>query len=187
MKRIAIFASGRGSNGLKIINHLKNSSEHEVSTILSNNSTSGIIESAIKLDIPYLAFNRNDFYRSQEVLEYLKNYEIDYIILAGFMWLFPEYLIENYPEKVLNIHPSLLPKYGGKGMYGMHVHRAVHEKREEYSGITIHFVNPEYDKGRILLQTKVKLSKEDTPEEIESKVLRLEHHFYPRIVENYCK
>ncbi len=187
MKRIAIFASGRGSNALQIIKHLQDSTDQEVTTILSNNRESGIIESAIKLDIPYLDCNRSGLYRSKVVLEHLQRNKIDYIILAGFMWLFPLELLEHYPERVLNIHPSLLPKYGGKGMYGMHVHHAVHQQNETHSGITIHIVNPEYDKGRILLQTKVKLQENDTAEQIASKVLRLEHHFYPRIVANYCK
>ena len=187
MKRIAIFASGRGSNALKIIDYLQNSGDQQVVTILSNNKESGVIESAIKLNIPYLAFERYDLYKSDLVLEHLKAHNIDYIILAGFMWLFPEELLKHYPERVLNIHPALLPKYGGKGMYGLNVHREVLKHMEAYSGITIHLVNSEYDKGRILLQTKVRLNNSDSADDIAAKVLKLEHHFYPRLVASYCK
>ena len=139
------------------------------------------------MDIPCLVFNRKDFYNSSIVLEFLKDQNIDYLILAGFLWLIPDNLIESYSDKIINIHPSLLPKYGGKGMYGMHVHRAVKEHQDHYSGITIHLVNEKYDEGRILLQTKTKLEPTDSHEEIARKVLKLEHHFFPRVVAAYCK
>ena len=187
MTRIAIFASGRGSNALKIIDHLEEYENIAVGAILSNKQESGIVESAHKMDIPCLVFNRKDFYDSSIVLKFLKAQHIDYLILAGFLWLIPDNLIEFYSDKIINIHPSLLPKYGGKGMYGMHVHRAVKEHEDHYSGITIHLVNEKYDEGRILLQTKIKLEKSDSPEQIASKVLKLEHHFFPRVVAAYCK
>ena len=187
MTRIAIFASGRGSNALKILDHLKNQDKIQVSAILSNKQKSGIIESAQKRDIPSLVFNRSEFYDNTIVLDYLKEHEIDYLILAGFLWLIPDHLIRFYPDKIINIHPSLLPKYGGKGMYGINVHKAVKEHGDRYTGITIHLVNERYDEGRILLQSKVKLEKSDNPEEIAGKVLTLEHHFFPRVVAAYCK
>ncbi len=187
MTRIAIFASGRGSNALKIIDHLKNQDGILVSALLSNKQKSGIIESAQKRDIPSLVFNRSEFYDSTTVLDFLGEHKIDYLILAGFLWLIPDHLIRSYPDKIINIHPSLLPKHGGKGMYGIHVHRAVKEHGERYTGITIHLVNERYDEGRILLQSKVKLEESDSPKEIAAKVLKLEHHFFPRVVAAYCR
>ena len=187
MARIAIFASGRGSNALKIMDHLANKDSIQVKAILSNKRESGIVESANRMDIANLVFGRKDFYESSTVLDFLKEHNIDYLILAGFLWLIPDNLIKAYSDKVINIHPALLPKYGGKGMYGMHVHRAVKEHKEEYSGITIHLVNENYDEGRILFQTKTAISESDSPEEIGRKVLRLEHHFFPRVVAAYCK
>jgi phosphoribosylglycinamide formyltransferase-1 len=139
------------------------------------------------MDLPYLVFKRNEFYDTDTVLQFLRGRQIDYLILAGFLWLIPDNLIQTYSDRIINVHPSLLPKYGGKGMYGMHVHRAVKDQGDSYSGITIHLVNEEYDKGRVLLQTKTKLDPSDTPEVIAGKVLKLEHHFFPRVVAAYCK
>lgn len=187
MIRIAIFASGRGSNALKIIDHLKNQDGTQVSAILSNKQKSGIIESAHKMNIPSLVFKRSEFYDNTTVLDFLRQHKVDYLILAGFLWLIPDQLIRSYPDKIINIHPSLLPKYGGRGMYGMHVHRAVKEHGDSYTGITIHLVNERYDEGRILLQSRVQLEKSDSPEEIAGKVLKLEHHFFPRVIAAYCK
>jgi len=187
MTRIAIFASGRGSNALKIIDHLQERESIVVAAILSNKHESGIVKSAHKMDLPCLVFTRKDFYNSSIVLEFLEDHQIDYLILAGFLWLIPANLIESYSNKIINIHPALLPKYGGRGMYGMHVHRAVKENGDHYSGITIHLVNEKYDEGRILLQTKIKLEPSDNPEQIASKVLKLEHHFFPRVLSAYCK
>jgi len=166
MTRIAIFASGRGSNALKIIDHLYDNEGVSVAAILSNNQESGIVEATHQMDIPCLVFNRNEFNKSESVLSFLKDHDIDYLILAGFLWLIPDQLIKSYSDKIINIHPALLPKYGGKGMYGMHVHRAVKEHGDLYSGITIHLVNENYDEGRILLQTKIRLEQSDSPEDI---------------------
>ena len=138
MKKIAIFASGGGSNALKIIEHFANNDEVEVALIVSNKSKAGVLEKAKNHNIPTLIINRTSFRETEDVLTELQNRGIDFIALAGFLWLIPTYLVNAFPNRIVNIHPALLPKYGGKGMYGMNVHRAVHAAKEPFSGMTIH-------------------------------------------------
>lgn len=183
MNKIAIFASGSGSNAENIINFFKENKKIEISLVFSNNKNAGVIQRAVNLDIKYHIFSRTDFYNSEKVLQKLKSNNIDFIVLAGFMWLIPEYLIDTYPNKIINIHPALLPKYGGKGMYGINVHKAVLENRDSESGITIHYVNKEYDEGNIIFQAKCKVEANDTPETIAKKVHELEYKHFPKVIE----
>jgi len=183
MKRIAIFASGGGSNARKIIEHFEENSEIDVALIVTNKRNAGVLNHAREFDIPILIIDRNFFYNSEEILQILKNEQIDLIVLAGFLWLIPSYLIQNYLDKIINIHPSLLPKYGGKGMYGINVHKAVKENHENESGITIHFVNENFDEGNHIFQASINLDENDSPEEIAKKVLTLEHKHFPLVIE----
>jgi phosphoribosylglycinamide formyltransferase-1 len=182
MNKIAIFASGSGTNAENIINFFKENKKNEISIIFSNNKNAYVIQRAIKHGIKHQIFSRPDFYNSDNVLNILKENNINFIVLAGFMWLIPEYLINEYPNRIINIHPALLPKYGGKGMYGMNVHKAVVENRETESGITIHYVNKEYDKGNIIFQAKCTVSPNDTPEDVAEKVHKLEYTHFPPII-----
>jgi len=182
MKNIAIFASGSGSNAENIIKHFKAKNVH-VKLILSNKKDAYVLKRAENHNIPVLVFNRDSFYNTDQVLIILLSLEIDLIVLAGFLWLIPEYLIKAYPNKIINIHPALLPKYGGKGMYGINVHKAVIENKEKESGISIHYVNPVYDDGQIIFQAKCKVKATDTPEELAKKVHQLEYEYFPMIIE----
>jgi phosphoribosylglycinamide formyltransferase-1 len=181
--RIAIFASGTGSNAREIIKHFQNSDTISVSLIISNKQTAPVLDIGKQFDINTLVINRVSFYKSEEILKNLLDHKIDFIVLAGFMWLIPKYLVKNYDGKIINIHPALLPKYGGKGMYGMNVHKAVHEAKEPETGITIHFVNEHYDKGNIIFQAKCTLDVTDTAESIAQKVHKLEHQNFPKVIE----
>jgi len=182
MKRIALFASGTGSNALKIIEYFQEHPQIQCEILLSNKAKAPALEMAAKHGLKTRVLNRTEFYQSDKIVAELKDQSIDLLVLAGFLWLIPENLIAAFPNQIINIHPALLPKYGGKGMYGMNVHRAVAENQETESGITIHYVNAAYDEGAILFQTSCTLSPADTPEMIRSKVLRLEHqHFAPQI------
>ena len=183
MNKIAIFASGSGTNAENIIKFSKENKKIEISAIFSNNKNAYAIQRAINHNIKYHIFSRPDFYQSKKVLEILKSYNIDFIVLAGFLWLIPEYLIDAYPNKIINIHPALLPKYGGKGMYGMSVHKAVVENNEKETGITIHYVNREYDKGNTIFQAKCDVWPNDTPESIAKKVHELEYAHFPKVIE----
>jgi len=182
MNKIAIFASGSGTNAENLINFFKENKKIEISLIFSNNKNAGIIQRAVNLNVKCYIFSRTDFYESKEILQKLKENNINFIVLAGFLWLIPEYLIEAYPNKIINIHPALLPKYGGKGMYGMNVHKAVAENKESESGITIHYVNKEYDKGDVLFQAKCNVLPSDTPEDIAKKVHELEYEHFPKVI-----
>ncbi len=184
MNKIAIFASGSGTNAENIINFFKKNEKNEISIVFSNNKNAYVIQRAINHNIKHHIFSRPDFYRSDNVLKLLKENNINYIVLAGFLWLIPEYLINEYPDKIINIHPALLPKYGGKGMFGMNVHNAVVENKELETGITIHYVNKEYDKGDILFQAKCKVSSNDTPDNVAKKVHELEYNHFPKIIES---
>lgn len=183
MKRIAIFASGSGSNAEAIARHFVNRSDVQISLILTNNPDAGVIQRARRLRIPAVVFDKKTFYESDRILELLANQKIDLVVLAGFMMLIPEKLIQAFPEKMVNIHPALLPKYGGKGMYGHFVHEAVVAAGERQSGITIHFVNEVYDEGRIISQATCDLETTDSPEDVAQKVQALEHKHYPRVVD----
>lgn len=184
MKNIAIFASGSGTNAQNIVEYFINNKEINISLILSNNKNAFVLKRAEKLNIPFQAFDKSDFYKSSNVLDLLKDYSIDFIVLAGFLWLIPSKLIKEYSCKIVNIHPALLPKYGGKGMYGMKVHEAVKASGEIESGISIHYVNEKYDEGEIIFQATINVLVNDTPESIAQKIHKLEYKHFPEIIEN---
>lgn len=183
MKKIAIFASGSGSNAEQIGRYFEGRTDARVSLILTNNPGAGVIQRARQLHIPVVVFDRKLFYESGRIVELLLNEGVDLVVLAGFMMLIPENLIYAFPDRIMNIHPALLPSYGGKGMYGHYVHEAVVSAREKQSGITIHYVNEEYDRGEIIFQARVDLEPTDSPEEVARKVQVLEHMHYPRVVD----
>lgn len=186
-KRIAIFASGSGSNAQKIMEHFKRNSEAEVVLILTNNPQAYVLQRADNFEIPSHIFSRQEFYDTDDVIRLLKNLQVDLIVLAGFLWLVPPSLLKAFPNKIINLHPALLPKYGGKGMYGDHVHKAVLAAKEEESGITIHFVNEQFDEGEILHQSRFKIESGDNLEMIKFKGQQLEHQHFPRVIEGLLK
>jgi len=183
MKRIAIFASGNGTNAEKIINYFNGNNNISVDIILSNNPNAKVLERAKNHSITGISFNKDEFYRSSKIIELLENKSIDLIVLAGFMWLVPENLINAFPQKIINIHPALLPKYGGKGMYGDFVHKAVSEAKETSTGITIHYVNNKYDEGGIIFQTAFEITAGENPDIIAEKIHTLEHAHFPVVIE----
>lgn len=187
MHRIAVFASGSGSNAQKIFEHFAGLPDMAVSLLLSNKSGAAVMQRAEKFNIPTYAFTRADLYENGRVEEVLRERRIDFIVLAGFLWLVPVNLVSAYPGRIVNIHPALLPKYGGKGMYGMNVHRAVKEANEPESGMTIHLVNEKYDEGNVLFQARTPVGSDDTPEDIAAKVLALEHRHYPEVIQTYIE
>lgn len=182
MRRIVIFASGAGSNAEKIILHFKNSSFVEVSAVFSNKADAGVLEIARKNGIKTIVFDKNDLLKGF-VTEQINKISPDLIVLAGYLWKFPSDIIALYPNKIINIHPALLPKYGGKGMYGRFVHEAVLANQEKETGITIHFVNEHYDEGEYIFQQSVVVENCSTAEEIAQKVLELEHKYFPVVIE----
>ena len=182
--KIAIFASGTGSNARAIIEYSENSN-FDVALIVSNKEKAGVLQYAEEYDIDALVIDRENFYNSEIIVDFLKGNKIELIILAGFLWLVPHYFIKAFPDRIINIHPSLLPKYGGKGMYGINVHQAVFEVKEKESGLTIHLVNNEYDKGEILLQKTIDISSEKDAESIGEKILQQEHKLFPQTIEKY--
>jgi phosphoribosylglycinamide formyltransferase-1 len=182
MKNIVIFASGSGSNAENIILHFKKSALANVAAIFSNKANAGVIERAQRQNIPTEIFSKEELSEGK-VLEKLKLFQPDLIVLAGFLLKFPGDIIARYPGKIINIHPALLPKYGGKGMYGMNVHRAIIENKESETGITIHYIDEHYDEGDIIFQKSVALNGNETCEEISEKVQRLEHEYFPSIAE----
>lgn len=183
MKRIAIFASGSGTNAENIIRYFQKNDKITVVRVLSNKKDAKVLERAEKLNVSTLYFNKNDFNVDNTVLNVLQK-EADFIVLAGFLWKVPEAIIKAFPNKIVNIHPALLPKYGGKGMYGMHVHEAVKKNGEKETGITIHYVNENYDEGSIIFQKRVLIYPEDTPETIAAKVHELEYEYFPKVIED---
>lgn len=183
---IVIFASGSGSNAEQLVKYFQNSPNIHVAAIFSNKPTAYVLERARNLQIPAEIFTKAEF-SSADFLSKLKAYATDFIILAGFLWKLPDYLIQAYSDKIINIHPSLLPKYGGKGMYGQFVHEAVLFHKERQSGITIHLVNEHYDEGLILFQKTCDVTSEDTPDSLATKIHQLEHRFFPEVVERYIK
>ena len=183
--RIAIFASGSGTNAENFFKYFKGSENIEIALLACNKKDAYVLNRANNHGIPTLVFGRKDFYESDKTVDELSAKKIDYIILAGFLWLIPKNLIEAFPDRIINIHPALLPKYGGKGMYGMKVHEAVKTARETESGITIHLVNEKYDEGRILFQQSTSVSPEDTPEDIANKVHQLEYECFPEVVKQF--
>ena len=186
-KKIAIFASGSGSNAQKIMEHFKRNAEAEVVLILTNNPQAYVLQRADNFEIPSHVFTRHEFYESDDVIRILKTLQVDLIVLAGFLWLVPPSLLKNFPNKIINLHPALLPKYGGKGMYGDNVHKAILAANEEESGITIHFVNEEFDEGEIIHQSKFKIEEGDNLEMLKFKGQQLEHQYFPKVIENLLK
>lgn len=183
MTNIAIFASGRGSNARNIINYFSNHTSISVELIVSNKETAPVLDIGKQANIDNIVINRDDFYKSTVLLDFLQKKQIDFIVLAGFLWLIPNYLVSAYNNRIVNIHPALLPKYGGKGMYGMNVHKAVFAAKEPETGITIHYVNEHYDEGNIIFQARCTLDSTDTPETIAGKIHQLEQAHFPRIIE----
>jgi len=183
MVNIAIFASGSGTNAQKIIEYFSESDKIRVGMILSNRKDAYVIERALKYNIPAFTFTNSDLKNSSIVVKKLKAEKVDYIVLAGFLLKIPDNILKLYSRKIVNIHPALLPKYGGKGMYGMHVHDAVILSGDKESGITIHYVNEKYDDGEIIFQAKCNVTDIDTAKSIAEKVHVLEHRYYPQIIE----
>ncbi len=180
VRRIVLFVSGTGSNARVMIDRFQDHPDDGVEVVLlvSNRASAPALLMAAERGIPTLVVDRAYFYDSEQLLEDLAHFRPDYLILAGFLWLVPAYLVRAFPDRIVNIHPALLPKYGGKGMYGANVHRAVHAAGERESGITIHYVNERYDEGAYIRQERVALEPSDTPEDIARKVLELEHRWY---------
>ncbi|KAA0991844.1 phosphoribosylglycinamide formyltransferase [Dyadobacter aurulentus] len=183
MKRIAIFASGSGTNAEKISEHFADREDVEVSLIFTNNPMAGVIKRACRLQIPVVFFDKKTFYQTGKIPQILQNESIDLVVLAGFMMLVPPALVAAFPNKIVNIHPALLPKYGGKGMYGHFVHEAVINAGDKQSGITIHYVNEHYDEGNIIFQASCDLDPADTANEVATRVHALEYEHYPRVID----
>lgn len=183
MKHIAIFASGAGSNAQKIIDHFRDSSLAKVTLILSNKAEAGIFKIAEKEQIPAILIDKEQFFRGDTYIKLLEEAGTDLVVLAGFLWKVPANLVTAFPNRIINIHPALLPKFGGRGMYGHFVHEAVLAAGEKESGITIHYVNEKYDDGGVILQEKCIITEEDTPDSLARKVQVLEHKWFPLIVE----
>lgn len=183
MKKIAIFASGAGSNAQKIIDHFRNSTEVKIALIACNKPGAGVFEIAEKEGVATLLVEKESFFRGDAYVPFFKENKIDLIVLAGFLWKVPEALIQAFPRRIVNIHPALLPKYGGKGMYGQFVHAAVIAAGEKESGITIHYVDEHYDHGDIIFQATCPVTPTDTPETLATKIHQLEHRYFPEVVE----
>ncbi|MFM6976152.1 MAG: phosphoribosylglycinamide formyltransferase [Sphingobacteriaceae bacterium] len=186
-KRIAIFASGSGSNAQKIMEYFKKHQDVEVALVLTNNPDAYVLQRADNFEVPSHIFDRHEFYNTDEVVDLLKSLKIDIVVLAGFLWLVPENLLKAFNQKIVNIHPALLPNYGGKGMYGDKVHRQILANGDEESGITIHYVNEHFDTGEIIHQSRFKIEKGDDLEMIKFKGQQLEHQYYPKIIEQLLK
>jgi phosphoribosylglycinamide formyltransferase-1 len=183
MRNIAIFASGSGTNAENIIRYFSNRKSAEVSLVLSNRREAYVLKRAASLNVRSVFFDRKDLYEKEKVSRYLSMYKIDFIVLAGFLWLIPENILNIYEKRIINIHPALLPKHGGKGMYGEKVHEAVIAKHEKVSGITIHYVNNRYDEGDIIFQARCAVTPEDTPDTLALKVHTLEYKHFPEVIE----
>jgi phosphoribosylglycinamide formyltransferase-1 len=182
-KNIALFVSGTGSNARKIIEYFQDKERVSCPLLISNKASAPALKMAEAHGLETMVLQRSDFYDSENILTVLEKYDIHLLVLAGFLWLIPPYLVEAYPNAIINIHPALLPKYGGKGMYGMHVHRAVKAAGESESGITIHYVNEHYDEGHVIFQATCPLKPEDSPEQIAQRVLQLEHQHFAPVIE----
>ena len=186
-KRIAIFASGSGSNAQKIMEYFKKHQDAEIAIVLTNNSEAYVLQRADNFEIPSHIFDKHEFYKTDDIVKLLKNLQINLIVLAGFLWLIPDNLLKAFPNKIINIHPALLPKYGGKGMYGDKVHQAILNAGEEESGITIHYINEHFDEGESIHQSRFKIEQGDDIEMIKFKGQQLEHLHYPKVVEQLLK
>ncbi len=186
-KRIAIFASGSGSNAQKIMEYFKKHQDAEIAIVLTNNSEAYVLQRADNFEIPSHIFDKHEFYKTDDIVKLLKNLQINLIVLAGFLWLIPDNLLKAFPNKIINIHPALLPKYGGKGMYGDKVHQAILDAGEEESGITIHYINEQFDEGESIHQSRFKIEQGDDIEIIKFKGQQLEHLHYPKVVDQLLK
>ena len=187
LKKLAIFASGSGSNAENICNYFAESSDIKVVLICTNKRDAFIVKRANKLNIPVYVFTKYELNNFVDLHKKLQNIEVDVIILAGFLLKLPTIMVDSYPNRIINIHPSLLPKYGGRGMYGSNIHKAVIEDKETESGISIHFVNQNYDEGEIILQEKCTLSINETVETLTKKIHKLEHSYFPGAIEKTLK
>jgi phosphoribosylglycinamide formyltransferase 1 len=183
MKQIIIFASGAGSNAREVLKRLHAGNQARVALIVTNNPRAGVLRIADEYGVPTLTIEKERFFQGDAYLPELEKYQPDLLVLAGFLWKVPDQLISAFPDTIINIHPALLPKYGGKGMYGHHVHQAVLQAGEKESGITIHKVDGHYDNGDIIFQAKCPVLKDDTPESLAKRIHQLEHEHYPRIIE----
>jgi phosphoribosylglycinamide formyltransferase-1 len=183
MNKIAIFASGSGTNAQNIIEYFNSRKTAVVSCVLSNKSDAYVLKRAQNFNVPTFIFNRQEFYETAKVVDYLIENEVNWIVLAGFLWLVPENIVDSFPDRIVNIHPALLPKYGGKGMYGLNVHNAVLESKDPETGITIHLVNRKYDEGNIIFQARCRVERGDTAESLAERVHKLEYKYYPAIIE----
>ena len=183
MKKIAIFASGSGSNAENIIQYFAQKPQFCVKSVFCNVPDAYVLERAKKYGIPTFVFNREEFRNPDKVFRQLQEQEIDFIVLAGFLWLMPSFITAAWPNKIVNIHPALLPAYGGKGMYGHYVHEAVIAAGEKESGITIHYVNDHYDQGAIIFQAKCPVLPTDTPDDLAARIHELEYRYFPEIIE----
>jgi phosphoribosylglycinamide formyltransferase-1 len=182
-RHIAIFASGSGTNAQRIAEYFSGHPEIAVSMILSNKPDAYVLVRAKNLNIPAVVFDRHTFCDTGEISGLLKKNDIDFVVLAGFLWLIPESMIKAYPGRIVNIHPALLPKYGGKGMYGAKVHEAVIQNGDTESGISIHYVNEKYDEGNIIFQAKCEVFPDDTPDMLAQRIHQLEYKHYPEVIE----
>ena len=187
MTRIALFASGSGTNVENIANYFNGRTTVKPACVLCNNPDAFVLERAKRLNLDSMTFTRTEFNDGKKIMEYLAKHDIDMIVLAGFLWLVPQYLIDAYPSRIVNIHPALLPKFGGKGMYGMHVHEAVKQSGETETGITIHLIDGNYDKGSTVFQAKVTIDPSDSPDDIANKVHALEYKHYPEVIEKIAE
>jgi phosphoribosylglycinamide formyltransferase-1 len=181
MTRVVIFASGSGSNAENIYTYFKGDDTVSINYILTNNKNAKVLERARRLGVSSFVFDRSEFIDETKLLKFLKG-EADLIVLAGFLWKVPDCIVEAFPNKIVNIHPALLPKYGGKGMYGMKVHNAVVANKERETGITIHYVNENYDEGAIIFQAKTEVLKTDTADDVAGKIHELEYEHFPKVV-----
>lgn len=184
MKKIVIFASGSGTNAENIIKYFENKAIATVVAVFTNNPNAKVLERAKNFQVPTEIFTKEDLYESK-VLQKLNTFQPDLIVLAGFLLKLPKSMIESYPNSIVNIHPALLPKYGGKGMYGMNVHKAIVENKEKETGITIHFVNENYDEGNVIFQKTVLLTETDSPEIVAEKIHELEQKYFPSVIEDF--
>lgn len=184
MKRIAIFASGSGSNAQKIMEHFSTSAKVKIALVVCNKPEAGVVTIAKQQTIPVLLIEKERFFRGDSYLNVLEEHQIDFIVLAGFLWKIPAALIQAFSNRIINIHPALLPKYGGKGMYGQQVHQAVIDNKEAESGITIHYVDEHYDNGDTLFQATCPVLKDDTSSSLALRIQLLEHEHYPKVIED---
>ena len=186
-KHLAIFASGTGSNARRIIEFFHASPEAQVVLVVSNKREAGVLDIAREHTIPTLIVDRSSFCETTDLLAVLRDHQVDFIVLAGFLWLIPPYLVRAFPRRIINIHPALLPKFGGKGMYGLHVHTTVQAAGETETGLTIHFVNENYDEGDIIFQARCPVLPTDTPADIARRVLALEHEHFPPVIQRVIR